>query len=105
MSSSAWLILLVVGPGGGLVVEGAGLEAAVQDADQAVAELAQGGVVADAAGAQGVVVGPRAGGGTQRGERLGGARSRARTHGPVGTSAHPPAAATGSTYTRPGSSH
>jgi hypothetical protein len=43
------LILLVVGPGGVFVVGGAGLEAAVQDADEAVAELAQRGVVADTA--------------------------------------------------------
>jgi hypothetical protein len=34
-----------------------GLEAAVQDADEAVAELAERGVVADAAGAELVVVG------------------------------------------------
>jgi|tagenome__1003787_1003787.scaffolds.fasta_scaffold18786878_2 2-polyprenyl-6-methoxyphenol hydroxylase-like FAD-dependent oxidoreductase len=31
---------LVVGPGGGFVVAGSGFEAAVQDPDQAVAELA-----------------------------------------------------------------
>jgi hypothetical protein len=31
---------VVVGPGGGLVVEGAGLQAAVQDADEPVGELA-----------------------------------------------------------------
>ena len=31
---------VVVGPGGGFVVEGAGLQAAVQDADEPVAELA-----------------------------------------------------------------
>jgi hypothetical protein len=31
--------LMVVGPGGGLVVAGSGLEAAVQDVDEAVAEL------------------------------------------------------------------
>src|SRR4051794_40698170 len=42
----------VVGPGGGLVVGGSGFEAAVEDADEAVAELAQRGVVAGAAGAQ-----------------------------------------------------
>ena len=48
---------LVVCPGGGLVVAGVGLEAAVQDADQAVPELAQGCVVTDPAPAQGVVVG------------------------------------------------
>jgi hypothetical protein len=44
------------GPGGGLVVDGVGLEAAVQDADEAVAEPAQGGLVAGAAVAEGVVV-------------------------------------------------
>jgi hypothetical protein len=48
-------------PGGVLVVGRAGLEAAVQDADQAVAELAQGGVVAEAAGALLVVVAAGAG--------------------------------------------
>jgi hypothetical protein len=46
-----------VRPGGVLVVAGTGFHAAVQDADQAVAELAQCGVVAFAAGAQLVVVG------------------------------------------------
>ena len=48
---------LEMGPGGCFVVAGVGLEAAVQDADEAVAELAEGGLVADAAFAQGVVVG------------------------------------------------
>ncbi len=38
-----------------------GLKAAVQDADQAVAELAECGVVTDAAGAELVVVGAGAG--------------------------------------------
>src|SRR3954469_17987828 len=42
-----------LGPGGVLAVEGPGLETAVQDADESVAELAQGGVVADSAGADG----------------------------------------------------
>jgi hypothetical protein len=51
------LILVVVPPGGVLVVESAGFEAAVEDADQAVGELAEGGVVALAAGAELVVVG------------------------------------------------
>jgi hypothetical protein len=37
-------------PGGRFVVVGAGFEAAVQDADQAVGELAEGGVVVGAAG-------------------------------------------------------
>ena len=53
---SSGLVLLVV-PGGVLVVEGAGFEAAVEDADEAVGQLAQGGVVALAAGAELVVVG------------------------------------------------
>jgi hypothetical protein len=48
---------LELGPGGGLVVGGVGLEAAGQDADEAVTELPKGGLVADAAFAQGVVVG------------------------------------------------
>ena len=49
MSSGAGLDVC---PGGVLVVEGPGFEAAVQDADEAVGELAEGGVVADVAGAQ-----------------------------------------------------
>jgi hypothetical protein len=62
LSSGSLLILLgVVGPGDVLVVELAGFEAAVQDPDEPVAELAQRGVVAGAAGADGVVVGARAG--------------------------------------------
>jgi hypothetical protein len=56
--SSHWGILpVVLGPGGCLVVEGPGFEAAVQDADEAVGELAQRGVVLYAAGAELVVVG------------------------------------------------
>src|SRR3982750_2550400 len=55
-------------PSGGFVVGGVGFEAAVEDADEAVAELAEGGLVADAAGAQGVVVGAGAGGALQRAE-------------------------------------
>ena len=43
-----------------VVVLGAGLEAAVQDADQPVRELAQSGVVTDLPGFERVVVGPRA---------------------------------------------
>ena len=62
LSSGSLLILLgVVVPGDVLVVEPAGFEAAVQDPDESVAELAQRGVVAGAAGADGVVVGPSAG--------------------------------------------
>src|ERR1019366_403088 len=58
-------------PGGCFVVAGAGFQAAVQDADEAVAELAQGGVVAEAAGALPVVVGTGSGGCGQRGAGLG----------------------------------
>jgi hypothetical protein len=52
---------LEMGSGGGLVIGGAGFEAAVEDADEAVAELAHGGLVSDAALAQGLVVGAGAG--------------------------------------------
>jgi len=41
----------VVAPGGVFVVGGVGLQAAVEDADEAVRDLAQSGVVSDAAGA------------------------------------------------------
>src|SRR5258706_659500 len=68
MSSSS--LVEVVGPGGRLVVGGAGFEASVEDADEAVGELAQGGVVAGAGGALPVVVGAGARRGFQRGERL-----------------------------------
>jgi hypothetical protein len=54
-------LVFVVGPGGGLVVEGAGFEASVQDADEPVRELAQGRVVPGAAGALGVAEGAGAG--------------------------------------------
>src|SRR4051812_48966986 len=62
MSSRQLLILfMVVAPGGVLVVERAGLQAAVQDADQPVAQLPEGGVVAgDQLPAAVVVVHPRA---------------------------------------------
>ena len=71
LSSGSLLILLgVVSPGGVFVVEPAGLEAAVQDPDEPVAELPQRGVVAAAASADGVGVDPRAGAGGQRAERL-----------------------------------
>jgi hypothetical protein len=52
--------VLVVGPGGGFVVKGAGLEASVQDAHEPVGELTQGGVVLGAAGAFGLPPGPSA---------------------------------------------
>src|SRR5450755_2507990 len=58
-------------PGGCLVVAGAGLQAAVQDADEAVAEVAECGVVAGAAGALLVVVAAGSGGCGERGEGLG----------------------------------
>src|SRR6266702_6831410 len=60
----------VLRPGGRLVVEGAGLEASMLDADEAVGELAQGGVVLGAAGALVVVVGACSGGGLEGGEGL-----------------------------------
>src|SRR5512132_4463876 len=61
----------VMRPRGGFVVAGAGFEAAVQDADEPVGELAQRGVVVGAAGAELVVGGPAAGRGVQGGERMG----------------------------------
>src|SRR3954454_7270016 len=45
-------------PGGVFVVGSVGLQAAVEDADEAVRELAQRGLVAGAAGAELLVVGP-----------------------------------------------
>src|SRR4051794_21858708 len=50
-----------LGPGGVFAIGGSGLQAAVQDADEAVGQLAEGGVVSGAAGAEGVVVGAGAG--------------------------------------------
>ena len=50
-------LVVAVRPGGCLVVRGAGLEAAVEDADESVADLPQRGVVADVAAAELVVVG------------------------------------------------
>src|SRR5271165_6005647 len=64
-------LVFVVGPGGFLVVEGAGLQTSVQDADEPVGDLAQGGVVLGTAGAFGVVEGPGAGRGAEGGEGLG----------------------------------
>ena len=63
--------VFLLGPGGCLVVEGAGFEAAVEDADEAVGELAEGGVVPGAAVAFGVVEGAGAGRGAEGGEGLG----------------------------------
>src|SRR5674476_1382063 len=60
----------VLVPGGGLVVAGAGFEAAVQDSDETVAELAQGCVVADVAVPQRVVVGAGSRRSAQGAERL-----------------------------------
>ena|ERR1035437_1481141 len=68
---SSGKLVFAVRPGGCLVVEGAGFEAAVQDADEPVGEFAQGGVVLGAAGAFGVVQGPGARGGAEGGEGLG----------------------------------
>ena len=64
-------LVFAVRPGGCLVVEGAGLQASMQDADEPVRDLAQGSVVLGAAGALGVVQGAGAGRGVQRGEGLG----------------------------------
>src|SRR5216683_7223780 len=68
---SSGKLIFAVRPGGGLVVEGAGLEASVQDADEPVGEPPQGIVVFDAAGAEVVVEGAGAGRGVQGGEGLG----------------------------------
>ena len=71
MSSRSLLRLrCVLRPGGRLVVEGAGLEAAVQDAGEPVGELAQRGVVLGAAGALEVVVGACSRGDAEGGEGL-----------------------------------
>ena len=54
-------LLLPVAPGGVFVVEGAGFEAAVEDAGEAAGEASQGVVVAVAAGVLLVVEGAGAG--------------------------------------------
>ena len=54
------VFVVVVGPGGVLVVEGAGFKAAVQDADESVAQCTQGLVVQVAGGAVLVVEQARA---------------------------------------------
>ena len=62
--SSSWLLILilfVVRPGGCLVIEGAGFEAAVEDADEPVGQPAEGVVVPVPGGALLVVVGTGAG--------------------------------------------
>ena len=60
-----------MGPGGCLVVEGAGLQAPVEDADEPVGETAERVVVLDPAGAELIVEGAGAGRGVQRREGLG----------------------------------
>src|SRR6266700_3970035 len=60
-----------VGPGGGLVVEGAGLQASVQDADEPVGHAAERVVMFDSAGAEAVVEGAGARRGVQGREGLG----------------------------------
>src|SRR2546430_2298083 len=60
----------VLRPGGGLVVEGAGLEAAVQNADEPVDELTQNKVMLSAAGALEVVVSACSKGDAEGGEGL-----------------------------------
>jgi len=69
MLSSVEQSALCVVPSGVFVVFGAGLEAAVQDADGSVRELPQCGVATDFPGPDLVVVRPRAGL-YERGERL-----------------------------------
>ena len=64
-------LVFVLEPGGCLVVEGAGFEASVQDADEPVRDLAQGRVVLGAAGTLGVIECPGAGRGAEGGEGLG----------------------------------
>ena len=71
MSSRSLFVLAALRPGGCLVVEGAGFEAAVQDAGEPVGELAEGGVVPGAAGALAVVVGAGSGRCLEGGEGLG----------------------------------
>src|SRR5215469_14614880 len=62
--------ILSVSPGGGLVVDGAGLETSVQDADEPVRQPSQGVVMLYSAGAELVVEGAGTRGRVQRGERL-----------------------------------
>ena len=52
--------IFVMLPGGVLVVEGSGLDAAVLDAYEPICQLPERGVVTDVAGAHRVVVGPGA---------------------------------------------
>src|SRR5262245_33344673 len=69
MSSSS--LFDTMRPCGGFVVAGPGFEAAVEDADEPVGQLAHGGVVVGAAGFELVVVGAGAGGGVECAEGLG----------------------------------
>src|SRR5260370_27077117 len=68
--SSGGLVFLAW-PGDFLAVEGAGLQASVEDADEAVGDLAEGGIVLDLGGALLVVKGTGAGRGGQGSEGLG----------------------------------
>src|SRR5689334_11987390 len=61
-------------PGRGLVVEAAGLEASVQDADEPVSQPPQGVVMTSSAGPELVIVGAGARGGAQGGEGPGAER-------------------------------
>ena len=70
--------VLPVAPGRCLVVEGACLEASVQDADEPVGQPPQGVVVLDPAGAELVVVGACAGRGVQGRRLIGPARGPTR---------------------------
>jgi hypothetical protein len=65
------VILCAVGPGGVFVVDGAGLEAAVEDADESVAGGVEGLVVEVAGGAVVVVEGSGAGAAADGAEGLG----------------------------------
>src|ERR1035438_916744 len=69
-SSSLDFLAGVLWPGGGLVVERAGLEAAVQDAGEPAGEVTQRGPVAGPAAAMGVVAGPGTGRSVEGGEGL-----------------------------------
>jgi hypothetical protein len=66
-SRGLYRLLRVLRPCGRLVVGGSGFQAAMQDSDEPVGELAQRGAVADAAGALMVVIGA---GAVRRGENF-----------------------------------
>jgi hypothetical protein len=63
---SSCSVLDTMGPRGRFVVARTGFEAAVQDADEPVGELAQGGVVFGVTGFELVIVGTGAGRGVER---------------------------------------